>query len=78
MLLSSMDTDHWTVVPVSLLRDLEINIQTVKENLLRKQDLLTKVQRVALCLIDDCGRDNDMIFRLLKNSRFSSTSRPEP
>ena len=53
MLLSSMDTDHWTVVPVSLLRDLEINIQTVKENLLRKQDLLTKVQRVALCLIDD-------------------------
>ena len=42
MLLSSME-DHWTFVPTSLLRELEINIQTVKENLLRKQDLLTKV-----------------------------------
>ena len=35
--------DHYTLVPLSLLRQIEINIQTVKENLLRKQDLLTKV-----------------------------------
>ena len=40
--LSPVD-DHYTLVPQSLLRQIEINIQTVKENLLRKQDLLTKV-----------------------------------